>query len=341
MFKYKNININIRIIMEQTVQKHQCQQNHNLQFMFIPRDKQNYKHNDNCDRCNKQLVKYVFYCDICNYAVCCDCMAKNNLYNSQPQITKKCTGYSESFCNSGVIRLHENKKPVIYIKTKESTNFKISITLNEHYQFTCIYPSAHVYPRPGRIEICKYDPDGELIFDGYDMNDVIKCDWTGCTEPNGELKINNKLYPYLFYEFIGFREFYDPKLNGVSEIFKISREHIGDVLDECLAIMDFDNKMRMDLITFVLGGMSHWKYIEVQFVFEPYEEIAKIDIVPKMDFINRFVLLFKGYDPIDYYDYREYYNFDEIPNSVIKLLESKKPSQKYDNTLIEWGTCEL
>ena len=111
---------------------------------------------------------------------------------------------------------YSGKKPVIYLYPKK--NMDISVQLNiKQSKFTTIYPK----------------------FNG-------KNTWNVKAKPNGDILINDKTYPYLFWEVDSYAPY------DINEGFIVSGENAEKFLEEKLEILGLNEKEKTDFITYWL-----------------------------------------------------------------------------------------
>ena len=108
------------------------------------------------------------------------------------------------------------KKPVIYLYPKETMDISVNLNI-KNSKFTTIYPK----------------------FNG-------KNTWNVRANPNGDILIKDKTYPYLFWE----AEIYTPQ--ETNEGFIVSDENAEKFLEEKLEILGLNEKEKTDFITYWL-----------------------------------------------------------------------------------------
>jgi hypothetical protein len=148
--------------------------------------------------------------------------------------------------------------------------------------------------------------------------------WKGTVDANGGITINNKHYPYLFWEGTN---------NGINALvdynqgFVVSTENVTAFLEEKLTEMGLNDQERTDFITFWAPRMVGSEKNHVQFIFnEAYDDIATLNITPKPD-----------------HTFRLYMLWTPLPESAnINPTPQKLSTVKRDGfSVVEWGGSEL
>jgi hypothetical protein len=141
--------------------------------------------------------------------------------------------------------------------------------------------------------------------------------WNVIAKPNGEIKykLDNQIYPYLFWE--GSGGLYSIPEKGWS----VSRENVSDFLSEKLSAFGLNEKEISDFKEFWLPRMQDKSHYFVTFMGnETMNSIAPLSITPKPDTVIRVLMDFKGLDaPI------------KVDGFEIKTTERK------GFTVVEWG----
>ena len=152
------------------------------------------------------------------------------------------------------------KKPVIYLYPQE--NMDISVQLNiKNSEFTTIYPK----------------------FNG-------KNTWNVRAKPNGDILINDRTYPYLFWEAVS----YNPQ--ETNEGFIVTKENAETFLEEKLQILGLNEKEKTDFITFWLPKLLSNKLSLCSFQTKKFFENYELNVTPKPDSMIRVFLTIKKLD---------------------------------------------
>ena len=160
----------------------------------------------------------------------------------------------------GPMPIRMSAKPVIYLYPKETMD--ISVQLNIKYsKFTTIYPKFNK-----------------------------KNSWNVKAKPNGDILINDKTYPYLFWE----AESYDPF--DTNEGFIVSEENAVIFLEEKLEILGLNEKEKTDFITYWLPVLLKNKLSLCSFQSKKYFDNFELNITPKPDSLIRVFLTIKKLD---------------------------------------------
>ena len=179
-------------------------------------------------------------------------------------------------------------KPVIYLYPKEPMD--ISVQLNfEKRKLTTIYPK----------------------FNG-------KNTWNVRAEPNGNILIKGRKYPYLFWEAQSYVE------QDLNEGFIVKAEDAENFLEEKLSFLGLNDKEKTDFITFWLPILLRNKLSLCSFQGQNYHNTMKLNITPKPDSLIRIFLSIKKLDfPIN------------IKEQKLKKVERK------GFTVVEWGGSDI
>ena len=182
------------------------------------------------------------------------------------------------------VRSNMDFKPVIYLYPEESMD--VSVQLNfEKRVFTTIYPK----------------------FNG-------KNTWNVHAEPNGDIIIKGRKYPYLFWEAKSYAE------QDLNEGFIVKDSDAQNFLEEKLSILGLNDKEKTDFITFWLPILLRNKLSLCSFQGQKYLNTIKLNITPKPDSLIRIFLSIKKLDsPIN------------IKEQNLKSVERK------GFTVVEWG----
>ena len=152
------------------------------------------------------------------------------------------------------------KKPIIYLYPKEQTNVKIHFNLKKT-TFTTVYP--------------KFTSENE---------------WNVHASPNGDIKIGDKKYPYLFWEA-------DSYINqDFSKGFIVKDEDAESFLEEKLKLIGLNEKESCDFITFWLPQIIKNKLSLLSFQTEEFFRNFEEKIEPKPDSVLRVFLSIKKID---------------------------------------------
>jgi len=179
-------------------------------------------------------------------------------------------------------------KPVIYLYPKESMDISVQLNIKNSY-FTTIYPK---------------------------FND--KNTWNVRAKPNGDILINGKTYPYLFWE----ANSYNPQ--EINEGFIVNEENAEQFLEEKLSLLGLNEKEKTDFITFWLPKLLRNKLSLCTFQTKKFFEDYELNVNPKPDSMIRIFLTIKKLD------------------TPINVKEQKLVSvERKGFTVIEWGGSPL
>ena len=183
-------------------------------------------------------------------------------------------------------RIHDIlvKKPVIYLYPEEPMDVSVQLNI-KNSKFTTVYPKFN-----------------------------YKNTWNVHAQPNGDIYIKDKLYPYLFWEADSYNE------QDTNEGFIVSDEEAEKFLEEKLDILGLNDNEKTDFITFWLPVLLRNKLSLCTFQTEKFFKSFELNITPKPDSMIRIFLSIKKLDsPI---------------NIKVQKLSSV---ERTGFTVIEWG----
>lgn len=143
-------------------------------------------------------------------------------------------------------------KPVIYLYPDEETAVNVQVLSKDQITFT--------YP-------------------------LYENGWNIIADPNGDIKLNNETYNYLFWEGTH-KTNLDSKF--FEEGFVVEGKNITEFLENELDFLGFTSKERADFITFWAPRMMGNAFNFIKFMFnEECNQIAELKIEPHPDNLNR------------------------------------------------------
>ncbi len=177
------------------------------------------------------------------------------------------------------------KKPVIYVYPEKAMNVSVSINIKEG-KFTVVYPK----------------------FNEGDNS------WKIRANPNGDIEINNRKYPYLFYEC---DSYFNQETN---EGFIVDDKTASDFLEEKLKFLGLNDKEMTDFITFWLPVLLNNKLSLCSFQTQAFFDHIPLSVSPKPDTLIRIFLSIKKID------------------APIEIKEQKlEHHERKGFTVVEWG----
>ena len=108
--------------------------------------------------------------------------------------------------------------------------------------------------------------------------------------PNGDIKLNNKMYPYLFYECDSYFA------QETNEGFIVEDKNAIDFLEEKLKILGLNDKEMTDFITYWLPTLLANKLSLCTFQDKTFFEYIKLNVTPNPDTLIRIFLSIKKLD---------------------------------------------
>ena len=176
------------------------------------------------------------------------------------------------------------KKPVIYLYPEEPMDVSVQLNI-KNSKFTTVYPKFN-----------------------------YKNTWNVHAQPNGDIYIKDKLYPYLFWEADSYNE------QDTNEGFIVSDEDAEKFLEEKLDILGLNDNEKTDFITFWLPVLLRNKLSLCSFQTQKFFNNFELNITPKPESLIRVFLTIKKLEkPI---------NIKEQ-----KLLSNERKGF----TVVEWG----
>ena len=179
-------------------------------------------------------------------------------------------------------------KPVIYLYPEEPMDISVQLNFKD-IKFTTIYPK----------------------FNG-------KNTWNVHAQPNGDLSIKDKTYPYLFWEADSYAE------KETNEGFIVTDKEAEKFLEEKLTILGLNDNEKTDFITFWLPVLLRNKLSLCSFQSQKFFNNLELNVTPKPDTMIRVFLSIKKLD---------------APTNIKeqKLLSNERKGF----TLVEWGGSNL
>jgi hypothetical protein len=243
-----------------------------------------------CNNCYSIKTSDIpsYYCSLCDYDICQECFngimpaIPINQMALFPFFANQFNNPNTHFSNCTM------RKPIIYLYPEKPMD--ISVQLNfKNSKLTIAYPK---------------------------FND--KNTWKAYVDTNGNIKINNKIYPYLFWE----AESYI--LKESNEGFIITNENAESFLEEKLKILGLNDKESTDFITFWLPVLIKNKLSLCTFQPEQFFDNYELNINPKPDTLIRIFLRIQKID------------------APINVKEQQlKPINRKGFTCVEWGGTNI
>lgn len=184
------------------------------------------------------------------------------------------------------------EKPVIYIYSEDTTKVSLKLKTGDKLSFT--------YPE-------------------------YKDGWNVKSTPSGNLIINDKVFPYLFWE--GNINLAQNEINS-SEGFIVAKENLVPFFESKLNAMGLNQKEQADFITYWCPRMSQYENCYLRFLFnDSINKYAKLDVSPKPESFFRVFMIWTDASKIDLSTCFEEQEIVSIKRSGL--------------TVIEWGGSEI
>lgn len=182
------------------------------------------------------------------------------------------------------------EKPIIYLYPEEETEVNVKLTFTPDSELAYSYPQ---YP----------GGDG----------------WTVTANPDSVIHDENgREYSYLFWEADSCRVW------DMSEGFVVRGSDTVSFLQEKLEYLGLTPKEYNEFIVYWMPQMQNNKYNLIKFQTADYEKMARLDITPEPDSIQRVFMTFKALD-----------EYTEVPEQHLE------PFSRHGFSVIEWGGTEV
>ena len=180
-------------------------------------------------------------------------------------------------------------------------------------------PVIYLYPESDVEISVDLKAKGNLTFTYPDYSKG----WKGTAHADGSININEKNYPYLFWESEQRFNTFDFELGG----FLLTRETIVAALEKHLADFGFNSNEKTDFITFWGPQLQKYESVYIQFLTdEACDQFAQLNIEPKPRHVNRVYMIWSQVD------------------SHRKVLIKPQKIEKMNRDgfdVLEWGGIEL
>ena len=256
------------------------------------------------------------------------------IYSSKPAIVKKIKEIKTSFQHS---RTKINKDPLEEKKCNNSNDCceysesddcfyipKRKAKPVERYSYrypkrimTCRKPVIYLYPEKEidisvQLDINKQKSKLTVLYPKFNEDNNT---WKVHASPCGDIKLGNKIYPYLFWEADSYN-----CVEEKNEGFIVKDVNADAFLEDKLKLLGLNDKESTDFITYWLPVLLKNKISLCTFQTEKFFDNFKLNVSPKPETMIRIFLSIKKIDgPID-----------------IKEQKLEKNERK-GYTLIEWG----
>ncbi len=174
-------------------------------------------------------------------------------------------------------------KPVIYLYPTKTTQVSVQVGAD-------ITQSDPIYPATG---------------------------WQAIAHPDGQLFVDSKAYPYLFWEGTGHGLY--PNLNGKG--FVVDQANLIPTIKNHLGLLGLNQKETADFLEFWQPKLPQTKYVRLSWLgTADMNQLAPLDVSPRPDTLIRLFLEFEGLDS---------------PVKLKPQVLTSPPRRGF--TLVEWG----
>lgn len=206
----------------------------------------------------------------------------------------------------------------------------ISIEAGNHYYYTVMFqpaevmimsekPVIYLYPEEVQDVHVEVEPKGEFTF----TYPKYENGWDVTATPNGELKVNDATYNYLFWEA---SEKLDLQSINSNVGFVVPGTDITTFLEEKLTLAGLNGIERADFITFWAPRMTQHNDVFLQFHFnKECDRFGKLKITPEPNSIYRIYVIWQPVDQL---------RIAPTPQEIPQMDRS-------GFSVLEWGGQEL
>lgn len=196
----------------------------------------------------------------------------------------------------------------------QSGNWRVYQKAKYRSLVECGKPVIYLYPTTETVAHVEVNPMG-----GFTKTEPAygTQGWTVTAKPDGTLKNkgDGKMYPYLFWEGIGYN--YHKSTQG----FVLNQKNVDSEMKTILAKLGLNEKETKDFMEFWSSKLKTKPYVFVTFVSQnEFDNIAPLSVSPKPDTVIR---VFMDYTPLD-------------KPTTVSPLQIKTPERK-GFTVVEWG----
>ncbi|MFI5203324.1 MAG: hypothetical protein ACHQF2_02420 [Flavobacteriales bacterium] len=211
---------------------------------------------------------------------------------------------------------------IAYKGTKMTVHFADSVYRMIEGGVRVDKPVIYLYPEKTTEVQVRLDVKGNIDFTYPTYNQG----WNVIAHPNGTLETNGKNYNYLFWDAEIEQELIS---SDWSQGFVVHRDSLTGFFEKILQQVAFTTQEQQDFITYWVPRMikGGWSYIHF-LTDEEYSTIAKLDITPVPDQINRLFMA--------------WCSLGNTIRTTSVLTEQTLPSFTRNGfTVVEWGGTEI
>lgn len=179
--------------------------------------------------------------------------------------------------------------------------------------YTVEKPVIYLYPEASMQVEVKVQARGKMLFTYPALNDA----WKMTAHPGGELEIDGKMYPYLFWEAE------NPRIeSNWREGTLVEREKIVEFLEAQLDEVGLNARESADFITYWAPRMMQHPKCVVHFLQNnDCAVFGDLNVLPEPNEINRLYILWSGVDNFADYSYLRPQKLQKISRLGFDLLE--------------------
>ncbi|MBI2021410.1 hypothetical protein HYS93_00835 [Candidatus Daviesbacteria bacterium] len=177
-------------------------------------------------------------------------------------------------------------------------------------------PAVYLYPKQATVINVKIDPKVDLTYTDplYPLSG-----WNATAYPDGKLIVDNKEYPYLYYE----AKIEDKDLNKPDQGFVVTFDKLPVLFDDILPKLGLNSKETQQFKDYWLNALPNSSYYFVGIVDQKQiDQIEPLYLTPKPDQTIRVHLYFQALDK---------------PTQVTQPILITPKREGFSFTMVEWG----
>lgn len=208
----------------------------------------------------------------------------------------------------------------VYIEVEAGNHYHYSIHFNpSEIMIMTEKPVIYLYPEQEQHVSVKVHPKGDFTF----TYPTYTNGWEVSATPDGQLKIDDAVYNYLFWEA---SEQINPSDINMNLGFVVAGEGITEFLENTLTQAGLNGSERADFITFWAPRMAVHSDVFLQFhMNKECDRFGTLDITPKPDNVYRIYVVWQPVDQL----------------RIAPTPQKIEPINRNGFTVLEWGGQEL
>lgn len=185
-------------------------------------------------------------------------------------------------------------------------------------------PVIYLYPQQKMDVKLTLDPSIELTY----SYPVYNGEWKVKASPEGQIRVDGREYPYLFWEGVTNKLKLKKTKSGIGD-YAINTDSTVRFLENMLDDFCFNSRESTDFITYWAPRIEKYPFANIQFlVDDDYDtEIGSLTVTPSPDTKRRVYILFQGSDQY-------------APTADLKQVDHRE-IDRAGFVVIEWGGTDL